>query len=599
MSARAYPFSLTLPTYEAELASRLAPLFEKGKVPVYPYTQFVRTGETSRPHTYTFLALENRFLRALIAPALGGRVYSIRDKRLRAPADDQAPGHELGAELLYANRVVKPYRVEPRNAWISAGIEINFPVAHSHTSVEPVAQRHYEQDGRAYAEVGETERRLGLQWLVRYSLGDDDAFLTQETFLHNPTQRPAKWQLWSNCGVDAYADSEFIYPPAKLFVHNSKDQYDRWPMNWSKVGEREGMLGLFWLDQTDVYYGIFHHSRGYGTLHLADPKVVPGMKLWTFGWEGTKRWADLLSDDHRGYAEIQSGAFKTQEEFGTMAPGQGHRYVEFWTGADSVEAIRKAELPQPKLGKHPPQWFGMEHISEAQVWLKLLDAHRRKAHSAIPAYDPAGTDWPPPGLELEQALRWAAGHKAVFRTALGTWLAARDRFADASAVLEDCGDDYGRRVRGLLAWRIERNLPKARQEFERIGIDDTGHLLDHDALLAHMGDHAAREKILGRLPSQEGRVVERVADRLVGAGRPQEAIDTLMARPWVLQHERWIRTDIWRRARAALGQDQDPVPKELAEDPVPPVSEVSTPHGPMDGVLRRVPDHAPENSPCV
>lgn len=586
MPARAFRFPLTLPTCRSELASSLAPLFEGEKAPLYPYTYFVRTNPQSAPHTYQMWALENEHLRALIAPELGGRVYSLRDKRLRTPEGRDGPG----AELLYDNRTVKPYRIEPRNSWISAGIELNFPVAHSHTSLEPVASRAWEANGRAYVEVGETERRLGLTWVVRFSLGEGETFLTQETFLHNPTPRACRWQFWTNAGVDGFDDTEFVYPPAKVHVHGSKTEQGVWPSDWKCIGDREGMLGLFWLDHTDIYFGAFQHRLGVGLLHLADPAVVPGMKMWTFGKAGTREWAKLLSDDDRGYAEVQSGAFKTQEEFGVFAPGEGARFVEFWTGADSVEVCRKAELPRPRLDVPPPRWFGLDHIPEARRWLALDAAHRGNAPSEIPAYDPAATDWPPTGMELEAALRWAARRQPAYRTPLGTWLAARGKYQEATIALDGSADPYGRRVNGLMAWRFERDLPKARKLFEDVNFSDPGHVLDHDALLAHCGDHAARAAVQARLDPGDSRAAERKADLLVALGRPQEALDLLAQRKWWRRHERFILTDIWRRARAALGQPQDPVPENLREDKVPPVTEAPTPHGPLDGVLRRVPE---------
>ena len=55
--------SITLPAYGSQLASRLAPLFEKAKVPVYPYTRFVRPEKTPRQRTFEMCSLENQFLR--------------------------------------------------------------------------------------------------------------------------------------------------------------------------------------------------------------------------------------------------------------------------------------------------------------------------------------------------------------------------------------------------------------------------------------------------------------------------------------------------------------------------------------------------------
>src|SRR5437762_3261098 len=140
MPARVYEIQLTLPTHQPILASRLAPIFDRGKAPLYPYTTFIAPSEKPQTQTYRMWAIEN-------------------------------------------------------------------------------------------------ERRLGLTWVIRLSLGDGEEFLTQETFLHNPSPRAAKWHLWSNAAVDGLMDTEFVYPPGKIIVHGSKNEFDRWPLKWSRIGE--------------------------------------------------------------------------------------------------------------------------------------------------------------------------------------------------------------------------------------------------------------------------------------------------------------------------------------------------------------------------
>ena len=69
---------------------------------------------------------------------------------------------------------------------------------------------------------------------------------------------------------------------------------------------------------------------GFVAINPNDPEIVPGMKMWTFGKKGTRQWAELLSNGWRGYAEVQSGAFQTQEEFGSLEPNGEVRFIEFW-----------------------------------------------------------------------------------------------------------------------------------------------------------------------------------------------------------------------------------------------------------------------------
>ena len=56
--------------------------------------------------------LENECMRAVFLPELGGRLWSLTDKR-------------SGRELLYKNDVLQPANLALRNAWFSGGVEWN------------------------------------------------------------------------------------------------------------------------------------------------------------------------------------------------------------------------------------------------------------------------------------------------------------------------------------------------------------------------------------------------------------------------------------------------------------------------------------------
>lgn len=589
MSLRVYQIPLTLLTHKPPIATTLAPVFERGnKAPLYPYTRHNAPKDPPVPVTYRMWALENDYIRAIVAPQMGGHLWSLRDKRIPTPKGDPGPG----AELLYANPSVKHSTVEPRNHYISSGIEFNFPVAHSHTSSDPVASRAYLHNGRAAVEVGETERRLGTSWVIRLSLGEKDTFLTQESFLHNPSPRAAQWHLWSNAAVPGYPDTEFIYPPAKIMIHGSVNEFARWPLKWSKIAQQREQLGLFWIDQRDLYFGAYMHRRKYGLMHLADPKVVPGMKLWTWGAEGSKRWAKILTDENMPICEVQSGGFKTQEDYGLMQPGESAYFIEFWTGAQKVADYARADLPRPKIDLPPPVWFGDDHIPEVRRWRAVMAAHRRNAPSEIPAYNPADLDWPPPGIELEAALRWAARHRPTYRTALGTWLAGREDFDAAAAALQQSADPYGQRLEGLMAWKVKKDAARAVALYKKIQFDNRSYLFEFDALLAQTDRHKDRQKVLRKLGAfQRGWIgdltAEHLAHYLVATGQYRKALAVMENRHWANWHERFLRTDIWRRARAGLGLAQDPVPEMLGEDKVRPMAEGPTPVGPLDGLLRK------------
>jgi hypothetical protein len=167
-------------------------------------------------------------------------------------------------------------------------------------------------------------------------------------------------------------------------------------------------------------------------------------------------------------------------------------------------------------------------------------------------------------------------------------MAARGDYKGACEALDEIADPFGKRVRGLMSWRYERDLKGARKHFEQAAFPELGFQLDYDALLAHLGVHAERPGVLDKLEQKDYRVRERQADVLVATGKPQDALKILSGNKWPRQHERFIRSDIWRRARAAVGEATDPVPEDLGEDKL--TAGAPTPHGTLDGILRQIPE---------
>jgi tetratricopeptide (TPR) repeat protein len=75
-----------------------------------------------------------------------------------------------------------------------------------------------------------------------------------------------------------------------------------------------------------------HYERGdYGIAHVADCRILPGKKLYTFGTsEYGALCAHLLTDDDTQFAEIQSGRFATQGIWEFLAPFEEVRWTEYW-----------------------------------------------------------------------------------------------------------------------------------------------------------------------------------------------------------------------------------------------------------------------------
>ena len=89
----------------------------KAAAGVYPYPVIDPISDAKVDHEYDAVFLENRYLKIMILPELGGRVAVALDKT-------------NGYHFVYYNRVIKPALVGLAGPWISGGIEFNWPQHH-------------------------------------------------------------------------------------------------------------------------------------------------------------------------------------------------------------------------------------------------------------------------------------------------------------------------------------------------------------------------------------------------------------------------------------------------------------------------------------
>ena len=122
---RAWKEPFVLPTYEVGPEDPSPSFHRAGFWSIYPYNMQDDLTLERKDKTYRAVFLENGYLRLIILPELGGHLYSAQDKT-------------TGHELFYRNNVVKPGLVALRGAWISGGVEFNFPKGHTVTTVSLV-----------------------------------------------------------------------------------------------------------------------------------------------------------------------------------------------------------------------------------------------------------------------------------------------------------------------------------------------------------------------------------------------------------------------------------------------------------------------------
>ncbi|HEV2493826.1 MAG TPA: DUF5107 domain-containing protein [Terriglobia bacterium] len=319
---RAWQGKLDLPTYALgeEDPNPPFPLLKGSHV--YPYTMLDDLTDHRTAQSYTAVFLENEYLKATVLPSLGGRLYSLYDK-------------VAGREVFYRNNVVKYGLVGLRGAWISGGVEFNFPDGHTVVTVSPVAWTiEHGSDGSARVVVGDIDRVTGMHWEVTLALHPGDARLEQHVTLFNSTPATHRYWYWANAAVRASADMQFIYPMREAYPHA------RWPVftypvyqgvdySWYKNVRQP--TSLFGRQVHRDFFGACYHDADYGVVHVADFREEPGKKTWTWGVAGDGLiWTDLLTDHDGPYNEIQSGRYETQLNYEFMAPHRVESWTEYW-----------------------------------------------------------------------------------------------------------------------------------------------------------------------------------------------------------------------------------------------------------------------------
>jgi tetratricopeptide (TPR) repeat protein len=342
--ARVWEAPLAIPTYELGPPNPYPTLLDYGRRkwrPVYPYPFLDDLTHRRVEKSYKAVYLENEYLRVTVLPELGGHLYAIFDKT-------------ANRDVLYTNHAVKYALVAIRGAWVSGGVEWNFPDGHTLTTVSPIdyATR-TEPDGSASVAVGDTERVQGMQWQVVIRLRPGRKDVETEVTLNNRRVVPGRYWYWSTAAAPATDDLRFVYPMREAYPHAYWPVYQFPKEKGVDIGtyrEVTNYLSLFARDSLRDFFGVYYEKSDWGIVHVADHREVPGKKIWTWGTDEAGRvWIDKLTDEDGQYVEFQAGRFETQIEHEFIAPHRVERFTEHWYPVDRLggawdEATRDAAI---------------------------------------------------------------------------------------------------------------------------------------------------------------------------------------------------------------------------------------------------------------
>src|SRR5690349_16040715 len=370
---RVWEAPLVLPTYELNPPNPYPALLDWQRRkwrPVYPYPFLDSLGSEKTNKTWKAVYLENEYLKVTMLPELGGHVYQIFDKT-------------LNRDIIYSNPVMKYAMVALRGAWVSGGIEWNFPDGHTLTTVAPIDYvMRTEADGSVAVAIGDTERVQRMQWQVTLRLRPGTRVLESEVTLNNRREVPGRYWYWSTAGAPAAPDLRFNYPMREAYPHAF------WPVfkfpiekgvDVGRFKDVPNFLSLFARDSKRDYFGIYYEQSDWGVVHVADHRELPGKKTWTWGTDDNGDiWIDKLTDGGGQYVEFQGGRFETQMEHQFIAPHRVEHFFEYWFGVNKMggawnEATRDAAVRLNVQGSRatvsiaPNQRFSQVELSLANA----------------------------------------------------------------------------------------------------------------------------------------------------------------------------------------------------------------------------------------
>lgn len=373
--------SVVLPTYEPAAPDR-NPMFLETRVyqgssgRVYPLPFTDRIAEKPVPRAWSAVFLDNEYLSVMILPELGGRIHRVLDKT-------------NGYDLVYHQPVIKPALVGLAGPWISGGIEINWPQHHRPSTFMP-ADVHVEQpaDGSAIVWLSEHDPMARMKGMHGVCLHPGRAVLELKARVYNRTADTQTFLWWANVATRVHEQYQSFFPPDATHVaDHAKRAMSTFPLctghyygvDYAARGKRGLPPGevprqyvptggypandLSWYANIPVptsymcmgsqedFFGGYDHAAQAGLVHVADHRIAPGKKQWTWGnHEFGYAWDRNLTDagpggEYRPYIELMAGVFTdNQPDFSFLQPGETKAWSQYWYPIQKIGPAHHANV---------------------------------------------------------------------------------------------------------------------------------------------------------------------------------------------------------------------------------------------------------------
>jgi tetratricopeptide (TPR) repeat protein len=343
---------VSLPTYATGKPEKNPMFFEKrvyqgSSGVVYPNPVIEKICDDKEDKVYTALYLENKYLKVMILPELGGRVQMAYDKIKQR-------------HFVYYNQVIKPALVGLCGPWISGGIEFNWPQHHRPSTFDPIDYTLVtNEDGSKTVWVNEVEKMFLTKGMAGFTLHPDKAYLEIEGKLYNRTSLPQTFLWWANPAVKVNDDYQSVFPPDvnAVFDHGKRDVSEfpiatgvYYKMDYAPGTDISKYKNIpvptsYMAIRSDYdFVGGYENDTRAGLLHVANHHVSPGKKQWTWGNSdfGTA-WDRNLTDEDGPYIELMTGVYTdNQPDFSWLMPYEEKSFVQYFMPYRELGLLKNA-----------------------------------------------------------------------------------------------------------------------------------------------------------------------------------------------------------------------------------------------------------------
>ncbi|MET4638357.1 DUF5107 domain-containing protein [Mycetocola sp. 2940] len=350
---------LTIRTYEAGRPSEY-PMYldhrvyqgSSGKVYPIPFTESVSDEGADRE--WQAVHLENRFVRLVVLPELGGRIHIGYDKT-------------TGYDFFYRNNVIKPALVGLAGPWVSGGVEFNWPQHHRPATFLPVETHiEYSDDGSVTVWCSDHDPFARMQAQHGVRLRPDSSVVELAVRLHNRTSERQTFLWWANVAALAHDDYQSFFPEDVNYVADHArraitafPQADRpyYGVDYPALAEATPgadridfyrnipvPTSYMIVDSNQDFFGGYDHAAGAGFVHWAERRVSPGKKQWTWGDAPFGHaWDTQLTDADGAYVELMAGVYTdNQPDFSWLLPGETKVFTQYWYPIPAIGAAHQA-----------------------------------------------------------------------------------------------------------------------------------------------------------------------------------------------------------------------------------------------------------------